>query len=94
MTDREMYLARAAAAGAEAKAAKLDNVRQRCLRSEAAWSEMAERAERTERMRAAQLADKAAAAAPLTTKRNSTDNDTEHLQILAPAESRSAVERS
>ena len=62
MTDREMYLSRAAAARAEAKSATLDNVRERCLRSEAAWSEMAERAERTEKMRAAQIADKAAAA--------------------------------
>ena len=89
-----MYLARAAAAGAEAKAATLDNVRQRCLRSEAAWSEMAERAERTEKMRAAQLADKAAAAAPQQTKRNKTDNDSEELQVLAAAEGRAAGDRA
>ena len=86
MTDREMYLARAASAGAEAKAATLDKVRERCLRSEAAWSEMAERAERTEKMRAAQLADKAAAASAEQTKRNKTRNDTEQVHQLAPAE--------
>lgn len=63
MTDRETYLARAAEARAEADAATLDNVRDRCLRSAAAWNEMAARAERTERMRATLLADKARAAA-------------------------------
>ncbi|HET9458362.1 MAG TPA: hypothetical protein VFO51_00050 [Sphingomicrobium sp.] len=63
MTDRETYLARAADARAQAQAATLDNVRERCLRSEAAWNAMAERAERTERMRETLLADKARAAA-------------------------------
>jgi hypothetical protein len=62
MTDRETYLARAAEARAQAEAATLDNVRDRCLRSEAAWSEMAARAERTEKMRATLLAEKAKAA--------------------------------
>lgn len=63
MTDRQTYLARAAEARAEAQAATLDNVRNRCLRAEAAWNEMAARAERTERMRETLLADKARAAA-------------------------------
>ena len=63
MTDREIYLARAAEARAQAEAATLDNVRDRCLRSEAAWSEMAARAERTEKMRQTLLAEKAKAAA-------------------------------
>ncbi len=63
MTDRETYLARAAEARAEAEAATLDNVRHRCLRSEAAWAEMAARAERTEQMRQTLLAEKAKAAA-------------------------------
>ena len=63
LTDRETYLARAAEARAQAEEATLDNVRQRCLRSEAAWTEMAQRAERTERMRRTLLADKAKAAA-------------------------------
>ncbi len=63
LTDKETYLARAAEAKAAAEAATLDNVRDRCLRSEAAWSAMAARAARTERMRADQLAKKAAEAA-------------------------------
>ena len=63
MTDRETYLARAAQARAEADAATLDNVRERCLRSEAAWAEMAARAKRTEEMRETLLAEKAKAAA-------------------------------
>ena len=64
MTDRETFLARAAEARAAADAALLDNVRDRCLRSEAAWSEMAARAERTENLRAAKEAEKAEMAAP------------------------------
>ncbi len=64
MTDRETFLARAAEARAAADAALLDNVRDRCLRSEAAWSEMAARAERTEKLRAAKEAEKAEMAAP------------------------------
>jgi hypothetical protein len=63
MTDRETYLARAAQARADAEAATLDNVRERCLRSEAAWAEMAARARRTEEMRETLLAEKAKAAA-------------------------------
>ncbi len=63
MTDRETYLARAAEARAEAEAATLDNVRDRCRRSEEAWSAMAARAERTEQMRQTLLAEKAKMAA-------------------------------
>ena len=63
MTTRETYLERAAEARAQAEAATLENVRERCLRSEVAWTEMAARVERTERMRAAHEADKAAARA-------------------------------
>ena len=62
MTDKENYMARAAEARNAAAAATLDNVRDRCLRSEAAWTAMAARAERTEKMRASLLAAKAAAA--------------------------------
>jgi hypothetical protein len=58
----EFYLARAAEAKRDADAATLANVRDRCLRSEAAWRSMADRAERTEKMRAKSEADKAAAA--------------------------------
>lgn len=60
MTDRETYLARAAEAQADADAAILDNVRDRCLRSAEAWNVMATRAERTEKMRATLQAHKAA----------------------------------
>jgi hypothetical protein len=61
-TNRELCLDRAAVARAEAEAATLPNVRERCLRAEAAWAEMAERADRTEKMRAKLLDEKAAAA--------------------------------
>jgi hypothetical protein len=60
-TNRELCLDRAAVARAEAEAATLPNVRERCLRAEAAWAEMAERADRTERMRAKLIEEKAAA---------------------------------
>ena len=62
MTDRETYLARAAEAREAAAEATLDNVRERCLRSEEAWMLMADRAARTEKMRATLLAAKSAAA--------------------------------
>ena len=51
MSTQQYYLDRANEARREADAATLDNVRQRCLRSEAAWAEMAARAARTEKMR-------------------------------------------
>jgi hypothetical protein len=59
-SQHEFYLARAAEARADADAAKLDNVRERCLRSEAAWAAMAARAERGDKMRAKSEAEKAA----------------------------------
>lgn len=61
----EFYLARAAEARAAAAAATLDNVRDRCLRSEAAWSAMADRAERTDRAREKAVLAKAAANEPI-----------------------------
>ena len=62
MTEKDTYLARAAEARAEAESATLDNVRERCLRSEAAWNEMASRAARTEKARAQRAAERAVAA--------------------------------
>jgi hypothetical protein len=56
----EFFLARAAEARAEAEAAILANVRDRCLRAAAAWSGMADRAERTEKQRAKTEAEKLA----------------------------------
>jgi hypothetical protein len=57
-TNRQTCLDRAALARAEAEAASLPNVRERCLRAEAAWTEMADRADRTEQMRVKLLAEK------------------------------------
>lgn len=61
--DRDIYLQRAAEARADADSAVLANVRERCLRAEAAWTVMAERAERTERLRVAHEVAKAHEAA-------------------------------
>ena len=58
--DLDTYLRRAEEALSDANAATLDNVRQRCLRAEAAWRAMADRAERSERMRADERARKQA----------------------------------
>ena len=56
----QFYLARAAQARDEADAATLDLVRERCRRSEAAWTELADRAARSERLRIEEEARKAA----------------------------------
>lgn len=61
MSQLDFYLARAAEAKRDAEAATLANVRERCLRAEAAWSEMAARADRGDKMRAKLDAEKAAA---------------------------------
>jgi hypothetical protein len=61
MSQRDFYLARAAEARSEADGALLDNVRDRCRRSEAAWSDMAARAGRAERLRERLIEEKAAA---------------------------------
>lgn len=55
----EFYQERAEAAAKEATATTLENVRERALRSEAAWREMADRARETDRER--KIADKARA---------------------------------
>ena len=56
------YLARVDQARAEGEAATLDHVRERCRRSEAAWTALADRAERSEQMRHAEALRKAAQA--------------------------------
>ena len=56
--DLDAFLARADEARVQAELATLDNLRERCLRSEAAWREMAARIEHTEKMRATSLAAK------------------------------------
>lgn len=60
MKDHHLFLLRAAEARSEAEASLLENVKERCLRSEAAWTEMAARAERTEQRRLEREAEKAA----------------------------------
>ena len=56
----KFYAERAAEARAIADAATLDNVRDRWLRSEASWTELADRGERSERLRDKLIAEKAA----------------------------------
>lgn len=51
MRESEMYNARATSAHDEADAATLDNVRDRCLRSEQAWAALAQRSVRIETAR-------------------------------------------
>ena len=58
-TQLQFFLARVAQAREEADAATLSHVRERCQRSEAAWTALADRAERAERMRAGQEKAKA-----------------------------------
>ena len=58
MSDLENYLARAAQAREAAATATLDNVRESCLRSEAAWMAMANRLISLDAMQKRNLADK------------------------------------
>jgi hypothetical protein len=60
MAQHLTYRDQAAQARADADAATLDNVRDRCLRAEAAWLAMADRQERTDRARAEREAPKMA----------------------------------
>lgn len=57
-TSLQFFLARAEQARAEAEVATLEHVRERCRRSEAAWTALAERAERSERLKIAEAARK------------------------------------
>ena len=52
------YQARAQEAGRDAKAATLDNVRERALRSEKTWRALADQAQRVEKSRAKAANDK------------------------------------
>ena len=56
----QFFLARAEQARSEAEAATLDHVRERCRRSEAAWTELADRAKRSELLRLEEQKRKAA----------------------------------
>jgi hypothetical protein len=57
------FHARAAEARADADKATLSNVKERCLRAEAAWIAMADRADRAARARDNLIAEKRAASA-------------------------------
>jgi hypothetical protein len=59
----EFFRARAAQAHDEAEAATLEHVKERCRRSEAAWTSLAERAARSERLRIEEAKRKAETAA-------------------------------
>ena len=56
----KFYLARVEQARAEAEAATLDHVRERCRRSEAAWTQLADRAARSDSLRVSEEQRKAA----------------------------------
>jgi hypothetical protein len=56
----DFYRARAAQCAVDALAADLDNVRERFLRSQVVWEQMADRLAETETMRSGQTAAKAA----------------------------------
>ena len=58
----QFFLARAEQARAEAEAATLDHVRERCRRSEDAWSALADKALRGEQLRIEDQKRKAATA--------------------------------
>ena len=62
----EFFLARAAQAHDEAEAATLSHVRERCRRSEAAWTALADKARRSEQLRTEEAERKAAVAAAAT----------------------------
>ena len=64
MRDSDTYSAHAARCHEEAESASLDNVRDRALRAEAAWSAMADRSRKTEASRDAREARTLADAAP------------------------------
>jgi hypothetical protein len=58
-TNLDFLLARVEQARAEAQAATLTHVRERCQRSEAAWQSLADKARRSERLREAEAQRKA-----------------------------------
>ena len=64
-TNLNFFLARAEQARGEAEAATLDLVRERCRRSEIAWSALADKAQRGEQLRIEDQKRKAATAASI-----------------------------
>jgi hypothetical protein len=62
-TNLDFFLARAEQARSEGEEATLEHVRERCRRSEAAWTALADKARRSERLRLEELERKAQASA-------------------------------
>jgi hypothetical protein len=60
-TNLNFFLARAEQARTEGEEATLEHVRERCRRSEAAWTALADKARRSERLRVEELERKAKA---------------------------------
>ena len=60
LSNADFFLARAEQARVEAEAATLDHVRERSLRSEAAWTALADRAQRAEQFKILEQERKAA----------------------------------
>ena len=59
-TNLQFFLTRAEQARAEGDAATLEHVRERCRRSEAAWTALADKARRSEQLRVEEAERKAA----------------------------------
>ena len=64
-TNLNFFLARAEQARDEGDEATLEHVRERCRRSEAAWSALADKAKRSERLRREEFERKASVEAPI-----------------------------
>jgi hypothetical protein len=79
----QFFLARAEQARAEAEAATLELVRERCRRSEAAWSDLADTAQRGERLRTEDQKRKAATAASISNEEH-IQEDLSQGDICAP----------
>jgi hypothetical protein len=60
LSNADFFLARAEQARGEAEAATLEHVRERCRRSEAAWTALADRAQRAEEFKVLEQERKAA----------------------------------
>lgn len=73
----QFFLDRAEQARAEGESATLDLVRERCRRSEAAWSALAETAQRGERLRIEDQKRKAAMTASISNEHHIQDEQSE-----------------
>jgi hypothetical protein len=76
-TNLDFFLARAEQARVEAEAATLAHVRERCQRSEAAWSALADKARRSERLRIEDQKRKAATTASITNENEVQEDQSE-----------------